>query len=133
MVPIGYDDDEPESYSLLIAFDTMAGGGAEFFFCVIEQNHETNTETRYWSGLEVAKFTSDEDRTFILGALLDGTRELLQHNSPKLVFCCTHDSGLPQKALIKHLLVAQVFETCGYVVEEQPIFLGKNSWWMELP
>ncbi len=26
VVPIGYDDAEPKSYSLLIAFDTMAGG-----------------------------------------------------------------------------------------------------------
>jgi hypothetical protein len=131
VVPIGYDDMEPKSYSLLIAFDMTAGGDAEFFFCVIELNHETNEEIRYWSGLDVAKFANLADRAFIRHALLGGTEILLKHKSPDRVFCCTHDSDLPDKALLKHLLVAQTFKTCGYSVTNEPICLGKYSWWME--
>ncbi len=66
IIPIGYDDREPKSYSLLIAFEPMAGGNPEFFFCVIEANHQDNTEIRYWSGLDVAKFASTDARNTIL-------------------------------------------------------------------
>jgi|ERR1700722_19902776 hypothetical protein len=131
VVPIGYDDVAPRSYSLLIAFDRTGGGDEEFFFCMIEANHDDNTETRYWSGLDVARFAPEADRKLIRTTLLAGTELLLRHKAPQRVFCCTHDSHLPEKALTKHLLVARIFETCGYIVEAQPLFLGKYSWWME--
>jgi hypothetical protein len=118
---------------LLISFDVLPGGGEEFFFCLVEANTETNTEIRYWSGLDVAKFTSKEDRTLICSQLLSGTEKLLKHRSPNRVFCCTHDSDMPQKALSKHIRIAHIFETCGYIVKREPQQLGKESWWMELP
>jgi hypothetical protein len=131
VVPIGYDDAEPASYSLLIGFDTLPGGDAEYFFCLIKANHAENTETRYWSGLEVAKFTSREDRILIRSAVLEGTQLLLNYKAPDRVFCCAHDADPPEKALQKLLLVAVIFKTCGYAVERKPICLGKHSWWME--
>src|SRR5258708_3070408 len=131
IIPIGYNDKEPKSYSLLIAFEPMAGGNPEFFFCVIEANHQDNTEIRYWSGLDVAKFASTGARNTILNTLLFGTKRLLSHIAPKRVFCCTHDLHLPEKALRKHLLIAEIFKMCGYQVQSEPILLGKHSWWME--
>jgi hypothetical protein len=78
VVPIGYHDAEPKSYSLLIAFDDLPGGvGEEFFFCVVEANTETNAEVRYWSGQDVAKFASASDRIFIRTKLFAGTEPLL--------------------------------------------------------
>jgi hypothetical protein len=56
----------------------------------------------------------------------------LNHLRPDRFFCCTHDSHLPENALIKYLLIAEMFEMCGYAVEAQPLCLGKYSWWMEL-
>jgi hypothetical protein len=81
-MPLGYDDQEPKSYTLIIGFDATAGGDPEFYFCVVEVNHEENTETRYWSGLDVAKFASKDDRRLIRSALLIGTmrRHRLRHD-----------------------------------------------------
>src|ERR1700681_3996418 len=106
IIPIGYDDKEPKSYSLLIAFEPMAGVTPEFFFCIIEANHRDNTETRFWRGIELANFVSPYARNTIMNTLLFGTKCLLSHVAPKQVFCCTHDSHLPEKALRKHLLIA---------------------------
>ena len=131
VVPIGYDNTEPKSYSLLIAFDTMAGGADEFFFCVIAANTADNTETRYWSGLETANFMTGSDRALVHRALIVGTDALLSHNSPKRVFCCTHDANLPERALNKHLSICHVFAARGYQVKQEPLVLGKHSWWME--
>jgi hypothetical protein len=39
-MPLGYDDQEPKSYTLIIGFDATAGGDPEFYFCVVEVNHE---------------------------------------------------------------------------------------------
>ena len=65
LMPIGYDDQEPKSYTLIIGFDSMAGGDPEFYFCILEVNTEEHTELRHWSGLDVAKFTSKDDRRLI--------------------------------------------------------------------
>jgi hypothetical protein len=131
IIGIGYDDDAPASYSLLISFDVMAGGDLELFFCVIKVDNVDGTETRYWSGLEVARFASREQRADIRLALAGGLTALLQSILPHRVFCCTHDENLPEPALRKHLLVAETFEMCGYEVRLMPLCLGKHSWWME--
>jgi hypothetical protein len=57
--------------------------------------------------------------------------KLLDEVKPASVFCCTHGSDLPEKALRKHEAVAHVFEMCGYDVASQPVQLGKYSWWMK--
>lgn len=133
VAPIGYDDVDQKSYSLLISFDVTGGGDKELFFCIVEVNNDDNTEIRHWSGLDVAKFASHNDRMLIRSLLLDGIECLLKHKAPKRVFCCTHDSDLPKKALTKHFLIAHIFERCGYQVRREPVCLGKHSWWMELP
>jgi hypothetical protein len=133
VVPVGYDDAQPKSYSLLISFDVLPGGDEEFFFCLVEANTEERTEVRYWSGLDVSRFASKKDRILIRHALMDGTKRLLKHRTPKRVFCCTHDSDLPDKALTKHVLIVHLFGDFGYNVRREPKCLGKESWWMELP
>jgi hypothetical protein len=131
VIPIGYDDAEPWSYSLLMSFDIMAGGDVEFFFCIIRVDNHDGSEVRYWSGLEVAKFASSGQRAIIRQALLDGLGRLLKRPVPQRIFCCTHDANPPETALRKHFLIAETFEMCGYEVKRLPVCLGKHSWWME--
>ncbi len=133
VVPVGYDDVEPKSYFLLISFDVLPGGDEEFFFCLVEANAEDRTEARYWSGLDVSRFVTREDRVLIRHALLEGTTRLLEHRAPKRVFCCTHDLNVPDKALTKHVLITHIFGAFGYMLKREPKCLGKESWWMELP
>jgi hypothetical protein len=73
IIPVGYDDALPRLYSLLIGFEVMAGGDLEYFFCLVEVDTEAKTERVYWSGLDVGRLVSKDDRPLIRLALLEGT------------------------------------------------------------
>lgn len=103
----------------------------EFYFVIVEVNTDTDEERELWSGLDTRHILSKGDRILIRTALLAGVEYFLNENKPVQVFCCTHDSELPEKALSKHVLVAKQFESCGYTVHRMERLLGKDSWWME--
>jgi len=131
IIPIGYDKKQPFSYTLAIGLAPIAGGDVEYYFRIIRADTQSNSETEYWSGLPTRAFMREGDRAKVLRALIFGTKQLLRNTSHARVFCCTHDSRLPEKALRKHLLVAETFKMCGYEVEEQSVLPGKHAWWME--
>jgi hypothetical protein len=131
VISVGYDDVEDWSYSLLMSFDIMEGGDREFFFCLVRVDNHDGSEVRYWSGLEVSKFASSDQRARIRRRLLEGLQRLLRRLVPQRVFCCTHDENPPDNALRKHFLIAETFEKCGYEVTRMPVCLGQHSWWME--
>jgi hypothetical protein len=134
VIPIGYDDNSPLSYSLLIGLAPMAGGDLEYYFCVVEADTTTGEEAHTYSGLDTRQIiTSLAHRKLVLHDVMAGTELLLRIINPPRFFCCTYDSDLPEKALTKHMLIAATFGMCGYKVEEQPFRLGKYSWRMELP
>jgi hypothetical protein len=133
VISIGYDDVEDWSYSLLMSFDIMEGGDHEFFFCLVRVDNHDGSEVRYWSGLEVSKFASSDQRARIRRGLLQGLQRLLKRLAPQRVFCCTHDENPPDNALRKHFLIAETFEKCGYEVTRMPVYVGQHSWWMEKP
>jgi hypothetical protein len=131
IIPIGYDRKHPFSYTLAIGLAPLARGDAEYYFRIVRADTQSNSLTEYWSGLSTRAFLSKGDRAKVLRALIFGTKQLLRSTSHARVFCCTHDSRLPEKALRKHALVAETFKMCGYEVKEQPGLPGKHSWWME--
>jgi hypothetical protein len=130
-VPIGYDDARPLSYSLLIGLTPTGGGEPEYFFCVVEANTETETETQFWSGLDTKDIITGRNREMVVVALRIGTMELLGAVNYPRIFCCTRDSHPPEKALKKFSVIERTFRMCGYTAIEQPVILGKHSWWME--
>lgn len=131
--PIGYDDENPLYYSVLMGFSPMPGGDVEFYWVIIEADKETGEERALWSGLETKDIIGKAERILVRTAVLSGIEYLLERVKPNRVFCCTHDSDLPRKALYKHSLVAAQFKLGGYSVSDQPEMLGKQSWWAELP
>jgi len=131
IVPLGYDDARPLIYSLMLGLSPMAGGDLEFFFCIIEADNQYNTEKQLWSGLDTTEIFSGEHRTSILKGLLGATEMLVNAVKPSQVTMCTIDTGAPKKADRKHLLIARVFETCGYAVKCADEYHGKRVWQME--
>jgi hypothetical protein len=131
VVPIGYDDEEPWSFTLLLGFSAMAGGDLEYFFCVVQADHETGQKTQMFSGLETRLIFNKSDREHVLGAALWGTEKLLELVAPARFFCCTFDADLPERALTKHKRLVDRFRMCGYQVSPQPFRLGKHSWYLD--
>jgi hypothetical protein len=131
VIPLGYDDTRPLSYALLIGLEPLPGGDVEHFFCIIETDTQTRIETRFWSGADTRDIFAGVDRKIVLEAVRAGTTQLLGALPHPRIFCCTHDAHLPEKALKKHFFIAEVFKICGYEPKEQPVLLGKKSWWME--
>ena len=132
LMPIGYDNAERKSYSIMTGFTPTGGGDLEYYLCILEANHSENTEAQLWSGLETKAFLKPELRDNILQSCLYATNILIRLQRPQRVFCCTHDAGLPEKALRKYYLIANTFKMCGYQVSQQDVILSKHSWWMEL-
>lgn len=130
-MPIGYDDVQHRSYSVMAGFSPTGGGELEYYLCIVEADHENDSEHELWSGRDTASFMSAEQQENVLQAALYATDALIRLQKPARVFCCTHDSDLPEKALRKHYLIAEVFKMCGYTVDQLPVQLGKHSWWME--
>jgi len=132
VVPIGYDDEEDKSYTLLVTLDILPGVEYEFTYCIVEHDGATNSEYCYWSGADVAKFIGKEDRATILGCLASVTAHLLRAVRPRHVTMCSWDVNLPEKAKRKHFLIARVFEACGYEVHTFDEYHGQSVWCMEL-
>lgn len=109
----------------------MAGRDLEYFFCIIEADNRNNTERQLWSGLDTLDIFSRENRNAILKGLLGATEMLINAAKPPKVTMCTIDTGAPEKAHRKHLLVARVFETCGYDVQCADPYHGQRVWQME--
>jgi hypothetical protein len=130
VVSIGYDDGLDISYSLVVGLEPAAGGAVEYFFQIVEAERETGVEYVYWSGKDT-RFLKQDDRKIVLAALLTATSALLTSARPERVEMITHSPDLPDKALVKHLSIARVFESCGYEVHTADPYHGKRVWWME--
>ncbi|MEZ0249525.1 MAG: hypothetical protein ACAH20_01045 [Methylobacteriaceae bacterium] len=133
LIAIGYDDDPDidKSYNLLIAFDPMPTGGHDFTFTIVEHDGETDTEYAYWSARDVGLFVGRDDRALIGGTLLGALRHMLDSYKPSFVHMCTHDADAPEKADEKFFHIADLFESCGYVVRVADPYHGRRIWWME--
>jgi hypothetical protein len=131
IVPIGYDDTFPKSYSVLAGLSPTGGGIDEFFVCIVEANTEDRTEIEYWSGLQTRDLFAPSERKAVLDTIVFAIKALLEKLQPEGFLCCTHDADSPEKALVKYCRFAETFKMCGYAVQGLPVRLGKYSWWME--
>lgn len=135
IVRIGRDPVRDLYYSAFLAFDTVAGhpnDQLEFVFCIIEADEYGTENRRIWSGLETKHLFKHEDRATILAAVLTALKQLISNTKPKSVYRCTRDAHAPDKAGIKHIRIARVFESCGYVVRTADPYGGRVVWWMDL-
>ena len=134
LLPVGHDDDAGRTFFTFNGFAPVVGGGAmEYLFCLVEFDPLEGAEHRYWNGADVARFIGKNDREKILDVFIYGARVLLEHDPPSRVFMCTSDTNLPEPAMRKYLLMADVFKEAGYDVAEALPELGVRSWWIELP
>ena len=132
IVNVGYDDESSKSYSAALGLSPQAGGDLEFFFHLVEADGETESEHAYWCGKDVARFIMRPDRQVILDIIIRETDTLLRRAKPEKVHCVTVDEYPPDRALVKHFLIADVFSSCGYLVHTADVWHGKRVWWMEL-
>jgi hypothetical protein len=129
---VGYDDARDISYSALVALTPVPGGGdMELIYCLVEYDGETRSEHTYWSGKDVARFISREDRAQILVIVGDATKRLLAAARPERIFRVTVDANAPEAAMHKHSFIASVIESCGYRIGSTDIRHGRVAWWME--
>lgn len=131
VVDIGYDDEKDCDYKVVVGLEPQAGGGAEFYFHIIEIDGETGRDYPYWSGRDVARFIGPADRHEIMCVILTLVQVLLQTARPERVECVTHDANPPDAALLKHRAILEVFSECGYNVITADPYHGKRVWWME--
>ena len=98
--PVGYDDEEGCSYSVIVGL--QAGGGvAEFYFHIQKFHDDTAEIESIQSGLELTKAISKADRTRILETILLLTDLLLSRAGAREIYRCTMDIDPPPKALAK--------------------------------
>lgn len=126
---VGYDDEHPIAYSLVVSLDP-APGELEFRFCLVADNQLTSESRMYWSGLDTG-FIAGHDRTRILKVAMAAAHLLLDHCRPDRFFMITFDTDLPPKALVKSELLCKVFANVGYRVSETFTIHGKAWWQME--
>lgn len=131
VINVGYDADSDRGYSLVVGLEPMAGGELEYFFHILETDRKIEYKQDYWCGKDVAEFISKEDRQAILQVLVSATCEMLDLVRPEKVNYISHDVNPPDKALVKHGLIASGFERCGYQVHTADPYHGKRVWWME--
>lgn len=131
LVPIGYDDEDGRSFFLFVTLDVIiADDGLELGFSVFEHDPVTDSEHHYWSGKDTS-FIPKEARSKILDLLFETVRSLISEQNQGRVFLCTRDGSAPSKANRKFILLAKLFEDCGYTVRTADPYHGQQCWWME--
>lgn len=127
---VGYDDKTECRFSVFCGFDVMAGDGLEFYFILAEISVDGELVNEFWSGRDVARFTSRSDRDAILQVVLTATHMLVERVRPNVVYMVTHDPKLPEKALVKYSLILDAFDACGYDARATDPYQGYQSWWL---
>jgi len=130
-LPIGYADDEPKSYLLMVTLSFVPGGDKELAFCIVEHDGELDADHCYWRSSDVARLLPAADRKVVLRALVAVTRYLLDAVRPTKVIMCTQEACLPKKALNKYKLICEAARRCGYDVSKYDEYHGQRIWKME--
>ena len=102
----------------------------EYSFTVIERSG--NTEREITSGLATVGLFSKADRIAVRQVVFAATGELLNWKRPLRIDRCTADPNLPDKAMLKHLFISEVFKKCGYEVTKCEDWNGQAIWQADL-
>lgn len=132
-VVVGQDAEAGHTYSIVLGLDEAPGGFLEYYFFIIDIDEINDTYYDCHCGLESANILPKLQRGPILRAILSATKALLRQANPVNVTWTTHDPDLPDKALVKYLSIAKVFESAGYAVREGEPFHGLRIWFAERP
>jgi hypothetical protein len=127
---VGYDDTTFHTYHMFCGVDVMAIGGLEYYFNLVKLDTNGDEVATFWSGKEVARFVTENDRKAILAVVLTATHMLVERVRPYEVFMVTHDPNPPEKAMLKYSLIIQAFHECGYVAKATDPYQGLQSWWI---
>lgn len=126
---IGYDDKTNHIYYLAVYLDNPPAWGYELRYCIEEYDDNGAELYSYWDRREVCKFIGTEDRKKVLVLLLALVRHLANLANPATVVMSVEDNG--RGAPSKDVLIANVFETCGYTVQKFDPYYGKRVFRME--
>ena len=128
---IGYDDVEDVSYSLYVTLDEMPGGvEKELRFFILEYDGATGSEFLYFNAKDLGVKIPRHDRSPIRACLLRAIKNLIDLVKPDKVFVCATDTYAPPKADRKFVLIAELFESCGYEAKAADPYYGQRVWWM---
>jgi len=128
-IVIKFGRNKDKSYALLVGLAPRADDVLEYYFCVVETDLVDVSERLYMSGHET-KFIPKEIRPAVIESLMIGTRGLLELVKPVTIFMCC-ESYLSDKALRKHLLIANLIQEYSYHVEEPTVMSKRRSWWFD--
>src|ERR1700694_917788 len=128
IVNFGYDPLTDHTYSAMVGLEPLPGGGMEHFFCVIDADNVNGTETTYHSGLHTTVLLDKAARRVVLDLVLMATKSRLDEAQPDSVQRFTWGAHAPDKAIVKHLAVARVIETCGYTARTSDTYHGRHVW-----
>ena len=126
---LGYNSEFETSYFVAAALSPY-DDHFEYSFTVIERRD--NAEREMTSGLATLGLFSKADRIAIRQVVCAATEQLLNWKKPPRIDRCTADANLPEKAMLKHLLISEVFKKCGYDVTRCEGWNGQAIWRADL-
>ena len=132
IVPIGYDNESGDVFSIFTAFSPSGGDGPreyEFIFKVTRANSTFESVVDYWDGLEtVSVFPLKSQRQLVFTELCDMLRALISLANPIRLTMMTHTSNLPKKALLKFQKLAIVMREEGFDARRVASMNGSHMW-----
>lgn len=131
IVNIGHDSDIGHTYSVVVGLDMAPGGYLELYFYLVDADDINVTEECCHCGIQSNKFIPKVQRGAIRRAILHATKSLIGQVNPSVVYWCTWDADLPEKALDKYIEVGRVFTTLGYDVKRGDPYHGRHIWYAE--
>lgn len=130
IINFGYNPEIKTTYSVMTGLEPLPGGDMEHFFCIIANNANNEKET-FFSGSQTIDLFPKTTRELVLNMVLGTTKTLLDTAKCQSIRHSTRDADLPQKALVKHMLIVRVIETCGYEIRKPDPYHGRHIWWAE--
>lgn len=134
-VPVGFDPECGNVFSLLVAISPLAGyadiPGYELIFGIVEAAVDGSDLNVSWDGAETKHFLADRrNRQAIRGILHVAVATLIDEAKPKLISMTTHTADLPERALGKFNELCAVFAAKGFKADKADTWHGRHMWMM---
>ena len=129
---VGYDDRADTTFSVMAALSPLPGGDLELVFAVLEGALDGEINT-YRNGLDSRTRIQDPgDRRRVLAAVCTAIDQLVRnYGSDRIVRCVP--ANLPERAMVKHVMIHQIFKEAGYLIQDCGVVAGTQGWRMERP
>jgi hypothetical protein len=97
--PVGYDDKERTSYSVLVGLTKTGGSITEYYFQLHKYIEDTDSIETILSGQQLANYLTRDDKKKIMDVILLLTDLLLTRTNEREIYRCTFYIYPPPKAL----------------------------------